>query len=264
MGHSREVQAAHKAAALAADIIRRYYRQDVAVEIKADSSPVTRADREAEEAIKSVLLDAFPGYGFSGEESGSTHADADNVWLVDPLDGTKSFVRGYPFISTQIALQREGKLHLGVSSAPLFDELAWAERGAGAWLNGQRLRVSDIGAIADSTLSSGNLASLAASSAWPAYGRLVGAVNRIRGYGDFYHYHLLAAGRIDAVIESDVNILDIGALCVIVEEAGGRFTDLDGQAIGLDTRSVLASNKKLFDPIVQALGGLPVLTKPGS
>ena len=206
---SSELAAALRAAARAGAIIKRYYRQGIEVETKPDRSPVTKADREAEMVIREVLLEAFPDYGFSGEEFGDLAADADNVWLVDPLDGTKSFVRGYPFVSTQIALMRNGELELGVSSAPMFDEVAAAQVRRGAQLNAAPLRVSKVSHVEDATLSTGNIGTLAMSRAWSAFGALVNDVHRIRGYGDFYHYHLLAAGRIDAVIESDVNIHDI-------------------------------------------------------
>jgi histidinol-phosphatase len=179
---------------------------------------------------------------------------AESIWLVDPIDGTKSFVRECPFFSTQIALMRAGRLVLGVSSAPAYGEFAWAERGEGAWLGGQRIRVSAIDRIEAAILSSGNLKTLAAGPQWSRYGELVTRVNRIRGYGDFVHYHLLARGALDAVVESDVNILDIAALVVIVEEAGGRFTDLAGGEVGLDTTTVLATNGPLHAPLLAALG----------
>ena len=134
--------------------------------------------------------------------------------------------------STQIALMHRGRLVVGVSSAPAYGELAYGEIGVGAWLNDQPIRVSEIDAIEAAALSTGNLKTLATGPQWPAFGRLVGRLNRIRGYGDFLHYHLLASGKIDAVVESDVNILDVGACAVIVEAAGGRFTDLDGQPLG--------------------------------
>jgi histidinol-phosphatase len=143
---------------------------------------------------------------------------------------------------------------LGVSSAPAYDEFAWAERGEGAWLGGQRIRVSGIDSVESAIVSSGNLKTLASGPQWSRYGELVARVNRIRGYGDFVHYHLLARGALDAVIESDVNILDIAALTVIVEEAGGRFTDLAGGEVGLATTTVLASNGPLHAPLLAALG----------
>ena len=117
--------------------------------------------------------------------------------------------------------------------------------GAGAWLDGQRLSVSRTADAAGASISTGNLGSLAASDRWPMLGELLAGAGRTRGYGDFYHYHRLAAGQIDAVIESDVNILDIAALSLIVTEAGGVFTDLEGGAVGLETRSVLAANPAL-------------------
>ncbi len=241
------------AAEAAADIIKRLYLEDVRVEYKADQSPVTRADVESERAIRSILKERYPDHGFYGEETGRERNDAEYLWLVDPVDGTKAFVRHYPMFSTQIALMHRSELILGVSSAPLYGELAYAERGEGAWLNGSRISVSSIDKITDCALSAGNLRTLASGARWPAYGRLVSRVNRIRGYGDFLHYHLLASGRIDAVIESDVNILDIAALVVIVREAGGTFHDLEGSAIGLETTSVLASNGRLQDQLREAL-----------
>ena len=253
MSKSPFLTAALEAAEAAGEVIRRLYRRNIEITIKADKSPVTEADVEAERAIRGLLEARFPDHGFFGEETGSHGMGAEYVWLVDPIDGTKSFVREYPMFSTQIALLCEGELVLGVSSAPVYGELVWAERGKGAWLGKERLAVRDVASIAGATLSSGNLKSLARSSAWGRYGALVGAVNRIRGYGDFLHYHLLASGKIDAVIESDVNILDIAALVVIVEEAGGRFTDLSGRSVGFDTTTVLATNGPLHGLVLEAI-----------
>ena len=252
MTPSPELAAALDAAEAAARVIRECYARKLAVRLKQDRTPVTEADLQAEQAIRAVLGARFPRHGFLGEESGR-HGGDDALWLVDPIDGTKAFVREYPMFSTQIALWRAGGLELGVSSAPLYGELAWAERGAGAWLNGRRLAVSDVGTIDAAALSTGNLRGLAASPGWASLGRVVARVDRIRGYGDFLHYHLLAAGKIDAVIESDVSILDIAALVTIVEEAGGRFTALDGGTVGLATTTVLATNGRLHAPLLAAL-----------
>ncbi len=250
---SPELAAALEAARAADAVIAPLFRANVAVEIKADRSPVTEADRRAEQAIRDVLLRHFPDYGFYGEEGGAEGMQAENIWLVDPLDGTKSFVRDTPFFSTQIALLRRGELVLGVSSACIYGELAWAERGGGAWLNGERIRVSDRARLDEAILSTGNLKTLAAGEGWRRFGELVGKVNRLRGYGDFLHYHLLARGALDVVVESDVNILDIAALSVIVGEAGGRFTDLSGGAVGLSTTTVLASNALLHAGMLREL-----------
>ena len=250
---SKELHAALEAAQAAGSIIRSLYRKNLQVTTKADATPVTQADVRAEEVIRATLGKHFPGYGFFGEETGQHAMGAESVWLVDPIDGTKSFVRECPFFSTQIALMRAGRFVLGVSSAPAYDELAWAEEGAGAWLNDKPIRVSGVAELGGAIVSSGNLKTLARSPQWERYGRLIGAVNRIRGYGDFVHYHLLARGALDVVIESDVSILDIAALTVLVREAGGKFTDLQGQEVGLSTTSVLATNGPLHAKVLEAL-----------
>ena len=234
------LSAARDAAAAAADILRHYWNRGVAVEWKADATPVTVADREAEQAIRAILSRALPQASIFGEEYGLEGAREGLLWLVDPLDGTKSFVRRTPFFSTQIALMDRGELVLGVSCAPVYGETMWARTGAGAWLDGERVGVAATGAMAQASLSIGNVRTLTADARWGALGALIRESNRIRGYGDFCHYHLLARGGLDLVIESDVNILDIAALAVIVREAGGTFTDLEGRRPTLDTTSVLA------------------------
>lgn len=235
------LQTAIEAALAARKIIQRYYRQDISVELKDDRSPVTIADVETEKAIKGIIGEAFPEHGFYGEETGHTKGSAPYTWLIDPIDGTKSFVRQYPFFSTQIALMHDDELVMGVSSAPEFEEIAYAEKGLGAYLADEPIRVSRVETFADATLSLGNIRTLAGGEGWNGLARIVRQVNRTRGYGDFYHYHLLASGRIDLVIESDVNILDIAALAVVVREAGGVFTDMEGRDLTLHTTSVLAA-----------------------
>ncbi len=249
--HEHYLEIARKAAAAAADVIHHYYGRDLPLDLKADDSPVTVADREAEKAIHGILLEAFPDHAFFGEEFGrSGDAAAEYRWLIDPIDGTKSFVKRQPFFSTQIALMHHDEVIVGVSSAPVFGEEAWATRGDGAFLNGERIQVSRIADVPSVSLSSGNIASLARNSeAWMRYGKLLTDVNRIRGYGDFCHYHLLARGALDVVIESDLNILDVAALSLIVEEAGGRCTTLAGQRVHDGMRSVLATNGHLHETL---------------
>ena len=252
---SAELRTALEAARAAADISRGYYAGNFTVTTKDDLTPVTQADVECEQKIREIILSRFPEHGFYGEETGRTQADAEYLWLVDPIDGTKGFVRQYPFFSTQIALLHAGRIILGVSSGTMMDELAWAEAGKGAWLNGRRLEVSGIDDPDRAAVSTGNLKSLAQSEGWSKLADIVARADRIRGYGDFYHYHLLAAGKIEAVIESDVNVLDIAALSIIVSEAGGRFTDLNGNPVGLETRSVLAANPALHERYLPRLRG---------
>jgi histidinol-phosphatase len=238
-----------QAAKSARELILSYYNGDFDIEIKADQTPVTVADRGAEQVIRDILSKAYPEHGIFGEEYGAQSKDTEFLWLVDPIDGTKSFVKRYGMFSTQIALMHRGKLILGVSCAPAMNELVWATRGGGAFdLDGQ-LHVSNINSIGQASISTGNIQSLAAGNRWPALGRILADTNRTRGYGDYYHYHRLAAGQLDAVIESDVNILDIAALYVIVTEAGGVFTDLDGRVPDLDTSSVLAATPALHEAL---------------
>jgi histidinol-phosphatase len=224
MIHSPEMQAALDAAETAALIARSLYQRNVEIRIKADKSPVTEADVRCEMAIREIIEARFPAHGFYGEETGMHRQDAEFLWIVDPIDGTKAFVREYPMFSTQIALMHRGEIVLGVSSAPVYGEVAYAERGRGAFLNGKPIAVSNV------------------------------STNRIRGYGDFLHYHLLASGKIDAVIETDINILDIAACAAIVNEAGGRFTELNGAPITLESTTVLASNGRMHAPVLAALG----------
>jgi histidinol-phosphatase len=250
------LRVALQAAEQSAELIRHYYHGNFVVETKADRTPVTIADREAEAIIRETLLQTFPEHGFFGEESGTSQGDADYLWLVDPIDGTKSFVAGYGMFSTQIALMHRGELVLGVSSAPAYGEMAWATRGGEVVVNGKPARLRPMQDISKAAISTGNIQSLAASPRWQVLGDILAQANRTRGYGDFYHYHRLAAGQIDAVIESDVNILDIAALSVIVKAAGGVFTDLQGRAPDLQTRSVLAAGPNLHAQLLARLNAM--------
>lgn len=254
MKNSAELQTALDAAAAAAAIALSLYRRNVEVRIKADKSPVTEADVRCEVAIREILEARFPAHGFYGEETGSRDQDAEYLWLVDPIDGTKAFVREYAMFSTQIALRKQGQMLLGVSSAPVYGELCFAESGKGAFLNDKRIGVSQVSSLDEAFISVGNMKSLATGPQWKRYGEMIARASRIRGYGDFLHYHLLASGKIDVVIETDINILDIAACVAIVHEAGGRFTQLDGKPITLQSTTVLATNGPMHDVVLQSLG----------
>lgn len=232
---------AKQAAKKAETVIKKYYQgDDLGTEVKGDETPVTVADKLSEQIIRAEITNHFPNHGVFGEEFGrSDNEDSDFLWLIDPIDGTKSFVRKYPFFSTQIALMYQGELVMGVSNAPLFDEMAWAVQGAGAFLNGKKIHVNHDFEKHSSCVSTGNIQTFVNKN-WQRLGQLLTKFSKIRGYGDFYHYHLLAAGKIDLVVESDVNILDIAALTVIVREAGGEITDIQGKPIDLKTTSILA------------------------
>ena len=252
---STELVIAIDASNAAAKLIRNYFKGNFNVDIKKDMTPVTEVDIKAENTIKEIILNTFPDYGFYGEETCRENKNSEYTWLVDPIDGTKGFVRGYPFFSTQIALMHHDEIILGVSNAPIFDEIIFAEKGKGAWMNNKQMHISNTKDIVSSTISTGNLKTIALSENWMNLGKIVSKADRIRGYGDFYHYHLLASGKIDVVIESDVNILDVAALSLIIEESGGVFTDFQGKRSNLDTTSVIASNPNLYSSIKKELIG---------
>ena len=247
---SKKLLLAIKAGKSASALSRKYFAGNFEVKMKQDRTPVTQADVECDNLIRSIILKEFPNDGFFGEETLQIKGTSSDIWLVDPIDGTKAFVRQYPFFSTQISLMRNGQIILGVSCGTMFDEIMYAEIGKGAWLNGKRIKVSDVNKFSEAAISTGNLRSLTQSNGWQALGSLIYDSDRIRGYGDFYHYHLLASGKLDAVIESDVNILDIAALSIIVSEAGGVFTDILGNELTLDTTSVIAANSNLHSKLV--------------
>lgn len=236
------LQTALDAVKAAEAVIQRYYKNQFDVQLKEDQSPVTIADIESEKTIKRVIQNAFPEHGFYGEETGKEGLDKEYIWLVDPIDGTKSFVRDYPFFSTQIALWHKGEIIVGVSNAPVFGEIAYAEKGQGAYLQYKPIKVSNITTLEQAALSTGNVKTLAQSDKWVSFGELLAKMQRTRGYGDFYHYHLLAAGKLEIIVESDVNILDIAALSLIIQEAGGVFTDMSQKLVDFDTTSVVACN----------------------
>ena len=248
------IETARRATKSAEQIIKRHYKSNPKTRIKADLTPVTQADIECEQVIKQVLAAQFPEFGFYGEETGKPKNDSDFLWLVDPIDGTKSFVREYHFFSTQIALTYKGEIIMGVSHAPMFNETAWAAVGLGAFVNGQAVQVSDFTTAQDSCYSTGNLRSMAQDATqWEKLRKIMSMCHKTRGYGDFYHYHLLAAGKLELIIESDLNILDIAALSIIVKEAGGMMTDLAGKDINLDTSSILAGNPATYKKALEIL-----------
>lgn len=248
----RALETAREAARRASAIALKYFKRPLEIERKADASPVTVADRECEVEIRRIIEAAFPDHAIFGEEYGQS-GDHRCLWLIDPIDGTRSFIRGLEFWSVQIALMVDGELVLGVSAAPPFDETAWAVTGRGAWLDGTPLQVADTDSMDQMDLSLGNVRTLARSADWQRIGKLVETAARTRGYGDFYPYHRMAAGGLDAVIESDINILDIAALTVIVREAGGTVTELGGAPIDLNSTTIVAATPALHQRLVSFL-----------
>jgi histidinol-phosphatase len=246
------VAAAVEAARAAGDITLAYYRGGFEVELKADQTPVTQADREAEQAIKAVLRRRDPGAGFLGEEFGQ-EGSADRRWIIDPIDGTKNFVRGIPLWAILIALEEEGKITTGVVLNPVTGELYTARQGQGAFANGQRVRVSHCARMTEAFLIHSSLNLIRSTADWGGFLALVDGTGRQRGFGDYFGYCLVADGRADLYAEADLKIWDWAPMKILVEEAGGRLTGFSGESHSADG-TVLASNGRLHDEALRLLG----------
>ena len=238
----------------------RFKALDLHVMSKPDLTPVTDADQAVEESIRRTLSRARSRDAITGEEQGST-GHSQRRWVVDPIDGTKNFVRGVPVWATLIALVVDDEVVLGVVSAPLLQRRWWASVGNGAWtgrslLKATRCQVSDVRRLEDASLSYASL------SGWDERGRLDDFMSlsrrcwRTRAYGDFWSYMLLAEGAVDLAAEPELEEYDMAALDVIVREAGGRFSSLDGTD-GPFGGNALASNGHLHDAALTFLGSMP-------
>ena len=223
----RALAAATEAARAAGEVAMKYYRTGFDVTLKADATPVTQADQGAEQVIREVLGRAFPEHGFLGEEFGAV-GDQRRRWIIDPIDGTKNFVRHVPIWATLIAFEEAGEITVGVIYNPVTGDLLGARRGGGAWLNGERVRVSTIAGLREATLLHAGLKLLKDAGYWDGFVRLVDATDRQRGFGDYLGYALVAEGKAEIYLETDVKPWDLAPCKVIVEEAGGRFTDFAG------------------------------------
>ncbi|MPZ15275.1 MAG: hypothetical protein GEU73_12770 [Chloroflexi bacterium] len=249
---SPELEAAIAAAQAAGRLQRRRLRRHLDVDIKDDGTPVTRADRESERLIVRMLEPVLPGSGFLCEELGSTTGSSDIRWIVDPLDGTKKFVRGLPFFGPCIALERGGVLTVGVIHIPALRETYWAERGAGAHLNGRRIQVSGEGQLDRAYVVRGNDAAFYDRGWGGTLERVVRSVYHNPGFLDLYTYGALASGRVDAVVMVGEEPWDLAAARVIVEEAGGRMTDFLG-APTIYGGTALTTNGHLHDALLALL-----------
>jgi histidinol-phosphatase len=243
----------------AADAIsfERFRAQDLVVETKPDSSPVTDADRAVELAIKQILAEERPNDALIGEEFGNS-GSGNRTWIIDPIDGTANFMRGVPVWASLIALAVDGKPVVSVVSAPALARRWWAAPGSGAHTRDvdgsiREIRVSGVSDLAHASLSYNNL------QLWDRAGMLDQLVTlsrkiwRTRAYGDFWSYMLLAEGTLEIVAEHDLKIYDIAALVPVVEQAGGTFSAIDGE-LTAETSSVLATNAKLHEDALEAFG----------
>ncbi|MBM3673887.1 MAG: histidinol-phosphatase [Actinobacteria bacterium] len=241
-------------AALADELtLRRFRAHDLVTDRKPDTTHVTDADRAAEQLIRERIADARPADAVLGEELGVA-GEGPRRWIVDPIDGTASYVRGLPIWATLIALEEGGELRIGVVSAPALGHTWWAERGQGAFVDGRPIEVSAVADLADAHLCYSDVPS------WERHRGnskqfldLARRVWRSRGVGDFWQHMLVAEGAADIAAEPIVNLWDLAPLLVIVEEAGGRFTDLEGNRTAAGG-SAVSSNGLLHDDVLAALG----------
>jgi histidinol-phosphatase len=242
---SPDLELAFRLADAADEISLPRFRMGIAVETKPDLTPVTEADRGVETELRRMLAAERPGDAVLGEEEGAAGSGA-RRWIIDPIDGTRNYARGIPVWATLIALETGGVVQLGVVSAPALGKRWWAERGAGAFADGERVRVSAVARVEDAVLSfavEDELPELA-QRAWHA-----------RGFGDFWPYMLIAEGSVDGAVDAiGVSEWDLAPMQVVVEEAGGRFSDRHG-APRIDGGSAVASNGLLHDELLAALGG---------
>ena len=247
----KALDAAVEAARAAGAIALKYFRGRFEVTLKPDATPVTQADREAELAIVEILGRAFPDHGVLGEEFGG-HGSTEVRWIIDPIDGTKNFVRGIPVWATLIGLEERGEITVGVIHNPVTGELYTARRGGGAFLNGERIRVSAIAELGGATLVHAGLGLFREAGRWESFVRLVDATERQRGFGDYSGYGLVAEGKAELYLEVDLKPWDLAPCKILVEEAGGRFSDLDGRPT-IYSGTALATNGRLHDAALALL-----------
>lgn len=218
----------------AGDITLKYFQNpDLAVEAKADESPVTVADRETERFLRDEIERLFPGDAVMGEEFGEdkgTGAAGGRRWIVDPIDGTKSFVHGVPIYGVMIGVEEAGEMIAGAVFIPPMNELVVAARGKGCWWNGRRAAVSKTARFSDALLLTTDIRNNHKHGKGPSWERLSGAARLVRTWGDCYGHILVATGRADVMVDPVMNPWDCAALLPILEEAGGTFTDYTGRA----------------------------------
>jgi histidinol-phosphatase len=233
--------------------LARFRATDLVVETKPDLTPVSEADRAAEKALRARIESERPGDGVVGEEFGETTVDNGRRWILDPIDGTMNFVRGIPNWGTLIALEQEGEVVVGVASAPALHRRWWAARGAGAFANGERIRVSRVAAVEDALLCYTYAPAFDVYGLGEQFRALAARCWQARGFGDYWGHMLVAEGSADIAVEPVMNLWDNAPLIVIVEEAGGRFTDLQGRRT-IDGEGAVTTNGLLHDDVLEAIG----------
>ncbi len=243
------LEIARKAAREGARAALKYYQAGVKVDLKEDRTPVTIADREAENVMISVIRGAFSDHGFFGEETGRSGDPGDFTWIIDPIDGTKNFIDGIPVWGNLIALMHRGEIVLGMSYVPLPDEILWAEKGQGAYLNGEPVHVSSHDRVGQCMLSFGSWQPFEQNGWGGGLISLIRDCRRHRAFGDLWPYHLLACGKLDIVIEASIKAVDVAPFVCILAEAGGQVSQIDGSAFDLRVSSFAATNGRVHERV---------------
>jgi histidinol-phosphatase len=250
--HADDLAVAMRLADAADEItMSRFLASDLVVDRKPDRSPVTDADTAVEDTVREILAELRPDDSILGEERGGSIGEG-RTWVLDPIDGTKNFLRGNPVWATLIALVDGGTPVVGVVSSPAMPRRWFASAGGGAWLGARQLRVSGVASLSDAFLSTTDLGSWTRYHSREAYVSLVDACWESRAFGDFWHHVLVAEGALDLSVDPAANPWDLAAVQVIVTEAGGRFTDLLGRP-GFEHGNGLASNGLLHDAALAIL-----------
>jgi histidinol-phosphatase len=242
------------AARQAGDFALGYYNQGIAVEWKPDNSPVTVADKGAEDLIRKEVKKHFPDDGFFGEEYGHEPGTSGYRWIIDPIDGTRSFVRHIPLWATLIGLEYKGEQIAGVTYIPAMKQTYRALRGDGAYMDDRRIRVSDVSKLSESLFCYSSISWFRKAGREANFLDLAAKTERQRGYGDFYGFVLVAQGACEIMLEYGVHPYDVAALKAIVEEAGGRMTDWHDVPT-IEAADVIATNGKLHTETLAILNG---------
>lgn len=228
-----------------------YFHNLPKIENKIDKTPVTKADREAEEIIISTIKKAFPSHGFMGEEYGNDNENAEFIWIIDPIDGTKNFIHGLNFFGTVLGLKYQGKIILGISNMPAVSELLYASESEITTLNNKAVHVSKI-----SNLKNAFVNFNPTHFDKPKFINIVKAIDKkvlnMRGFGDTYGYHLVATGRADVMFEMGPKAWDISAYQIIIKQAGGKYSNFDGNEYALGD-TTLATNGLVHEEILSII-----------
>ncbi|HEX5826055.1 MAG TPA: inositol monophosphatase family protein [Candidatus Limnocylindrales bacterium] len=237
-------------------IAMAHFRREIDLERKPDRTFVTIADQGIERELRTRIKAHYPSHGLVGEEYGTEDGDARTRWILDPIDATHNYIRGVPLFGTLIGIEHDGELQVGVISAPAMGERWYAYRGGGAWNRGaqgeRRIRVSRVGALEDAQLVYGSRRDSVASGLMPGFDDLIDACWRERGFGDFWGYSLVAEGAAEAMLEVGMKVWDLAGPLVVIEEAGGKVTDVDGER-RYDAPSFVGSNGLVHEEILRIL-----------